>query len=269
MKELYKENYYNGSRIASVWYRLTKYIQPKEYYSSDFTPIETINPSKDKKGIVSFTLFGDEKSDRFWSYLVEPLLTNSRQISRILPGWGLRVYISSSLSSEVYDVLVDADYELVVMNENPKYPFIGLLWRFLVANENLPFLVCDADMLLDDNSWLLTNLNQVSDWLESDKTFFRRKNFPGNMLWPICAGGWGGRPTKDGRAAIPDIKDRLEKYNYNWFGSDESFLYKEVWPLFKKETYYTSYSVAEKGFWVVSVLIIVGVILFLILRKRT
>ena len=132
----------------------------------------------------------------------------------------------------------------------PQQPFNGLLWRFLVASENLPFLVCDADMLIDEQNWFISDFSKVQKWLESDKTFFRRKVFLINMAWPISAGTWGGKPTKDGNAAIPDIKNRLENYNHDWFGSDEAFLAKEVWPLFKKEGYFTDLSKNEKIFYI-------------------
>lgn len=252
-----REGYYNGNRASCTWRRITRYLEPSSSHSTSLDPISIINPNKNKKGIVSFTLFGNGKSERFWTELVEPLLVNAQKINDVLPGWGLRVYISSSLPKRVHEELAKSGYELMVMEEDPKQPYKGLLWRFLVAGEKLPFIICDADMLLDTTQLNLNGLQDVPKWLESDKTFFRRKLFPMNLLWPISAGSWGGKTRANGDAAIPDIKDRIGKYNYDWFGSDESFLSKEAWPLFEKEGYYNSYSKIEIASVILAVIILV------------
>ena len=265
MKEKYREAYYKGDRFSPTWRRFTRYLELSGN-TSHMKPLEIVNPYKDDVGIVSFTLFGDSTTDRFWPRLVEPLLRNAHVAKKVLPGWGLRVYLSSSLPDKVGNALRDAGFELVIMREDPEQPYRGLLWRFLVAAEKKPFIVCDADMLLNEQSLHLNGLQHVPDWLSSDKTFFRRKMFPTNFLWPISAGSWGGKPGKNGRAAIPDIKERIEKYKHNWFGSDESFLAKEVWPLFQKEGYYTSYSTVEILFWILLVIVSLLVV-FIVIKK--
>jgi hypothetical protein len=263
-----KELYFNGSRARSVWSRLTRQTDDRENPADDFASCRTINEQPEREGIISMTLFGKGEGERFWKGLVEPILASAEKIKEILPGWIIRVYISSSLPQKVSDALVAAGCELVVMNPNSKHPYNGLLWRFLAASESVPFVVCDADMRLSDDSPTLNDLRHIPTWLRSDKTFFRRKSFPTNILWPICAGGWGGRPKKNGEPVIPDIKDRLERYNHDWFGCDEAFLTKEVWPLFKKEGYYTSYSLSEKITWVPLALLVVLIIVIVIAKLR-
>tara|TARA_Y100000389_G_scaffold205068_1_gene262671 strand:- start:4141 stop:4944 length:804 start_codon:yes stop_codon:yes gene_type:complete len=255
-----REDYFQGSRLSATWRRATRQIDRKKTFTDNFIPIKILNKKPGKKGVVSFSLFGEGKGERFWKGLVEPIIDNSREINEILPGWIIRVYISSSLPDKVFNVLLSSDCELIVMKPAPNQePFTGLLWRFLVADEDVPFLVCDADMRLSDDSIKLNNLKDVPEWLSSGKPFFRRKGFPSNIMWPICAGGWGGRP-KNGKPAIPNIRNLLERYRHDWFGCDEAFLTQEMWPVFKKEGYYTSYSLAEKIFWVILLVLIVLVI---------
>ena len=262
-----KEQYFSGSRLNATWRRLTRQIDERENPSNNFVPIRTINEHPKKEGIISTSLFGEGTDKRFWDGLVKPILDAATEIEEILPGWVIRIYISSSLPQKIFHALVSKGCELVVMSPSSKQQlYSGLLWRFLVASEDVPFLVCDADMRPNDSSNNLNDLRHVPDWLQSGKTFFRRKCFPTGMLWPICAGGWGGKPKNSGEPAIPDIKDRMEKYSHNWFGCDEAFLTKEIWPLFRKEGYYTSYSSAEKITWVVMALLVILVIIIIITR---
>ena len=267
MRELYLESYYNGSRLGMSWRKFIGYIKRKKINHDNFSPITTINLKPSKKGIISISLFGNDKSDRFWPGLVEPILQTRKTIDGFLPGWVVRVYISSKISQKVYQALLDADCELVVMRDNPSEPFVGLLWRFLVAKEEIPFLVFDADA---DYTWHLGE--REKNWLNSDKPFIRRRLyfvivvlFTGNL----AAGSWGGKPKKDGTAPIPDIKERLEKYSHDWFGCDEAFLNKEVWPLFKKEGYYDIWRSGEKVLYISLIVVLILVILLIIyLRYR-
>ena len=85
----------------------------------------------------------------------------------------------------------------------------------------------------------------------------------------LAAGAWGGKPKKNGTAPIPDIKERLEKYSHDWFGCDEAFLNKEVWPLFKKEGYYDIPHTGEKVLYISLIVVLILVILLIIyLRYR-
>ena len=266
MKELYRESYYNGSRVTASWRRLIRYIKEKKVKTDTFSPITTLNINPSKKGIISISLFGDDTSDRFYPGLVEPIIKIGKKFHEFLPGWVVRVYISSSISQKIYQTLLDVDCELVVMRDNPSEPFIGLLWRFLVAKEKLPFIVTDAD--IDPTSYTFHQAEIDKNWLTTEKPFIRLRT-TSTFLWPLAAGMWGGKPKKDGTAPIPDIKERLEKYSHDWFGCDEAFLTKEVWPLFKKEGYYDVYSTFEKVLYVSIIVILISIIILIIyLRYR-
>lgn len=271
VKESYIEHYYKGSRWVSTLRRLTGSISPRSSPKPLFNIVKTLNSPKNTKGILSFTLFGDDNKKDFWSGLVSPLLLNAKLIDKILPGWTIRVYISSSISQPVHDALIKAGCELMVMNEEKDNAFSGLLWRFLPAGESLPFMVCDADLSIAGSNFFIPGFERIDEWLKSDKPFYRRKCFPINIAWPISAGCWGGKPTKDGKPPVPNIKEILEKYDYNWFGSDEAFLRKEVWPLFKKEGYYTVYTTLERVMGVlliIFILVLVTVIIYKIVKRR-
>ena len=88
MRELYLESYYNGSRLGMSWRKFIGYIKRKKINHDNFSPITTLNLSPSKKGIISISLFGDDKSDRFWSGLVEPILQTRKKYRWISSGMG-------------------------------------------------------------------------------------------------------------------------------------------------------------------------------------
>lgn len=194
-----------------------------------------LNTKPNSKGVVSTCLFGDVDKLEFEQKYLKPLIKNSKIISDVLPGWCLRVYVPRNFSSNIIERLIRCDSEVYVMEIIPTGN-IGTMWRFLPASENKQFISHDADMPLTESSFGITDLSDsVYKWLKSDKIFFQRTLGKVNYMVPISAGMWGAKPTKEGFSAIPDIQERLEKYNSDWFGCDEAFLTKEVYPLFKSK----------------------------------
>lgn len=225
-----------------------------------FEPLKIINKHKNPKGILSVSLFGDENSQIFKEKYLYTLLENAKMLDNIFPGWVIRVYLPSTFSKNIRNKLINYDCELYIMKYDTKEPFLPYLWRFLVASESVPFLVYDADMLITEKTYSVPSLDTAHEWLkDKNKKFFRRKFFIINDAWVLSAGMWGGKPDNEGSQVIPDIKERLTKYHYDTFGTDEVFLSKEIWPLFLKEGFYDAKSYTEK--MLIIILLIVGIII--------
>lgn len=235
--------YYTFIWKKSIFTRVLGLIKKGE--GPDLTIRERINVKPNAAGIFSTSLFNDSPdNEKFQERYFEPLLFSSQKLKEKLPEWTYRVYIAPNFSQSYIEKLTNADCEVFIMDKKPK-GYEGTTWRFLVAAEPKPFLCVDAD---DDIS--LHPIEHLQPWLESkDKTFIRRTtgigtNFVSDTITVgIQAGCWGGKGN-----SIPDIKERLDKYDLRKFGKDEAFLTKEIWPKFKKEGFYKVPS-SNEGFW--------------------
>lgn len=237
------EPYYNGersfaSKIKKIQGKIPLNNIPNK---AAYKVLEIRNPQPHSDGIISYSLFGDFSSERFRKGLIEPLLYNINEMKIKLPGWSSRLYIAKNIPDDIKIELVDAGYELYIMNVPTKGE--GYVWRFLPASENKPFISHDADMRIGK----IINSSQsievvVNDWLKTDKPFLRRKlNLSSFMdIIPVLAGMWGYRPTQNNVNVLSDIKETLEKYNFEGFGMDEAFLTKEIWPKMKTHGYYST-----------------------------
>lgn len=220
-----------------------------------------LNTKPNSKGVVSTSLFGDVDKLEFEQKYLQPLIKNCKIISKVLPGWCFRVYVPRNFSSKIIEILTRCCCEVYVMEIIPTGT-IGTLWRFLPASENKPFISHDADMLLTESSLAIKDLSDsVYKWLKSDKIFFQRTLAIINYMVPISAGMWGAKPTKEGFSAIPDMQERLEKYNSDWFGCDEAFLTKEVYPLFKSKGVFKVRNAIEILFGILIVILILLLII--------
>lgn len=245
MKEHFTEHYYNGKRnfpysIGIWWKRATGSIPVSDKPTYSYDVLEIINHQPKSYGIVSYSLWGDANSERFKTGLLEPLLSNAKQLKLRLPGWTGRIYICENIPLDTRRQLVDAGYELFVMPVASLAE--GYVWRFLAVSENKPVIIHDADMKFVNKELTPDMFTAVQEWMNTDKTFLRRRLNISNFLdiTPIRAGCWGVRPTKDGRIPLANIRDTMEKHVFEGFGTDEAFLTKEVWPIMKKEGYYST-----------------------------
>uniref|UniRef100_A0A6C0LY95 Uncharacterized protein n=1 Tax=viral metagenome TaxID=1070528 RepID=A0A6C0LY95_9ZZZZ len=238
------ETYYNGAdRNKFFLNKITGNIPVNNISNkSAYKVLEIINPQPDSVGVLSYSLFGDSASKRFRPGLIEPLLYNSKEMKTELPGWSSRIYIAKNISDDIKNELVEAGYELYVMNVPTKDE--GYVWRFMPASENKPFVSHDADMRF--SNWMNeTSIGTVvKNWLKTDKPFLRRI-LVSHMhsffnITPILAGMWGSRPQKNKYNSLTDIKETLEKYDFEGFGMDEVFLTREIWPKMKEHGYYSS-----------------------------
>ena len=255
-KEAYKEDYYTGPRTMSTWWRKINGIIPsrRNNNTDSFKVLYILNHQPRSAGIVSYSLFGDSKVERFRKHLLEPLLSNSKKLKENLPLWSSRIYISLNIHENIKNELVNAGYELFVMP--PPYSGEGYAWRFLAGSENKPVVFHDADMLFTSNTFKVIN-----NWLNTNKPFLRRKLTTDNYFFvPISAGCWGIKPLNNKSSPLSDIKSLLDNYIFESFGSDEAFLTKEVWPIMKKEGYYST----EES-WILILIVILSAIALIVL----
>jgi hypothetical protein len=256
-----RENF-DTQRLYSLVNRSRGYIEKCDQHNNNsfFKIKQKYNVNHKSLGVVSTCLFGNLESEEIQKRYLKPLLQNANQISNILPGWVLRIYLSPTISEKIIQLLIDNNCEVYVMTKKPD-GYIGTMWRFLPAAENKPFISYDADMLLEENSLFVPVLaSNINKWLATNKPFFRRRLAHVNILIPISAGMWGAKPINHSTAAIPDIQEIMEQYCDTEFGCDESFLAKEVWPKFNNKGYY---SVSNKLEWIILVVIFLLILILL------
>lgn len=213
--------------------------------------VKTLNEDPDAEGIISYSLYGN------YAKYAPSLYRQLDVIPNYLPKWQPRVYVPIDVPKEVVIELLKRGACVIKLNGGDseeaakarKALKIGIkgheaaLWRFLPAMQTKPFITLDADDSFD------TGLpNKIKRWLASGKQFFGFK--PAELFLPMAAGRWGGRgtalagprvgldqnqdPGYDGSPPIPDMLERINEYCDHWFGFDEAFLKKEIWPIVKK-----------------------------------
>lgn len=234
------------------------------FLNSDFK-VEKIIPSNNPSpsGIISYSLFipkGREISDSFIQRYILPLKENINysKNSTYFKDWVIRVYISPLIYSEFSgNSNVDSNVEFCIMNKESEL-YEGSLWRFLACDEKIPVLFLDADDSLED--FEKKYAIDVEKWLSSSEQFFKRNLSFLSLFIKISAGAWGNKRP------IHNIKARMNMYIKEEFGNDESFLRKEIYPLFQEHGYYTTGYVYN----ILSVLVIVYIltIAFIYFRRK-
>lgn len=205
------------SKSRNYIYRCIGAVSACPFGSETFGVGEIQNFKPDKTGIASYSLYGN------YEKYSPNLLLVVKKIPELLEGWVARVYVGYDTPQTIIDEL-KLDAEVIVMDGIYK-GYEGSLWRFLPAAENLPFVSLDSD---DDFDACLAN--KIKCWLNSNKNF--ASFYSPITLLPLSAGLWGARPF-DNHAAIPDMKERIDKYCEHQFGFDELFLRQEIWPIAK------------------------------------
>jgi len=194
-----------------------------------FAILQILNPQPDASGILSVSLYGDLNVPSNHERYVKPLLANCNRLRKKLPGWVIRVYLSKK--SGLSDELVRKGCEVYIMNDDST----GIFWRFLPAAGDKPFLTHDADMLIGEEGRGIPDLTEgVRKWQMSGKKFYRRALGIINHIVPISGGMFGGIAR-----CVPDILQRMLKYDDQRFGADEIFLKREIWPLFRRDGFYS------------------------------
>ncbi|MEI7986394.1 MAG: hypothetical protein WCI55_12275 [Armatimonadota bacterium] len=189
-------------------------------------------------------------------------------IPSLIPTWQPVVYVPIDIPPHIASEIVSLGGELVILKgtdtiEGGVLGHEAALWRFISAEQTLPFVCLDADDEFDPKL-----VPKIRKWLKSDAQFFIFS--PINAWIPMMAGRWGARgmPAKSERNQIvlhhdsthlvppvPDMLERMNQYCENWFGFDEAFLKKEIWPIVRRTDYYRT------AHWPLTDLLVIGLIL--------
>lgn len=240
-------------KTRNYWRRCLADITPAPF-SKDVYHIVNKYKGKDRVNsehedielIVSYSLYGNYRK------YAPTLFKNADIIREKYPTWQVRVYAAADVPPKIVEILTNKGAEVIVMGPRPPKGHEGALWRFLPASEETPFVSLDADDVISRYT-----IRKIKKWLRSGKRFCILNRY--SFFVPIWAGLWGSRDR-----AIPDIKDRLDKYCEYWFGFDEAFLNKEIYPIVSKYGCWKSSTIPLDTFTLLAISII-GLLMILCL----
>lgn len=218
--QLGKRNFFNRILGRSIESNRPQIFEVERWY----------NRRENLQGVFSVSLYTgksispDEWAERYY----QPLLKNVERVTHSVPNWQYRVYLDPSLEQSCANELVRKGAQVGIMKYG-NFDHSGAVWRFLSASDAPAFLCLDAD----DDPFQTFQKDQIDKWIKSTNSFILVPLYLVNLLVPVSAGSWGGRAN-----IIPDMANRLGKYNHGWFGADEAFLTKEIWPIIKEKGYY-------------------------------
>lgn len=210
-----------------------------------YFPTSTTGDNPNAEGWICFSLYGN------YTKYAPTLYTQLDDIRVKMPTWQARVWTPSDVPTDVINNITSRGAAITIMNggtsqvqaSDPAAPLVGVkghegaLWRFLGATQTKPFVTLDADDKFDPNL-----PSKIKKWLDSEQPFFVFK--PWEILLPMAAGRWGGRGIVDEnnvlQPPIPDMLERMNQYCEHWFGFDEAFLKREIWPIVSRLGVYKS-----------------------------
>ncbi len=250
--------------------RVLSDVAPCPFGKEKFFPIETLGEDPSSEGLICFSLYGN--FDKYAPTLYKQL----DDIPKHLPTWQARVYVPIDTPTEIINEILNRGGMVIKMNggnTQEEAEAVGALqigikgheaatWRFLGATQVKPFITLDAD---DDFDPKLPS--KIDKWLNSGKAFFIFK--PWEILLPMAAGRWGSRGVKlnsesaNITSPIPDMLERINDYCEHWFGFDEAFLKKEMWPRVRKIGVYKS------AYWPINEILIFSIIAIIIASTIT
>lgn len=173
--------------------------------------------------LITFSLWGND-----------PLYTvgairNVEIARQLFPEWTCRFYIANSVPDDVCKKLKELDAELI-LRINPGSTN-SMFWRFEPAAD--PSV--DAMIVRDTDSRLgIREKLAVDEWLESGKKLHVMRDHPYHQV-PMLGGMWGCRPV-----LVPDLFDKINKHinsNPDEKGSDQHFLWSQIFPEFHKDSF--------------------------------
>lgn len=165
--------------------------------------------------IVSFSLYG--QAERYTT----GALVNSELFGWAYPGWRMRIYYNSSVSTDIIRRLRNSGVQLIDMTWSDMNP---MNWRFLAASDPSIAVSCFRDI---DSRLGLREFAAVSAWIESGENVHMIRDHPGHKYHPLMGGMWC---IKAG--VILNMTDLIEKYSKAaHFNADQEFLRAVVWPL--------------------------------------
>ena len=170
------------------------------------------------KKLISISLYGDS------SKYIDGMIANAELISKIFPGWTMRVYCEASIFNIA--PLVKLGCEVILKPKSMIHS--GMFWRFLAAWDDKAERVIfrDADSRLN-----VKEAEAVKAWEKSGLDAHCMKDHPHHACLPISGGMWG---IKCGVLPMHLFRDVLKRSRKNqkrvW---DMEWLRDEVHPLIK------------------------------------
>lgn len=176
------------------------------------------------KGLVSFSLFGDDPNDCYYSGAIK----NAERYHQIWPEWDLWFFVGRSVPDYVLS-------QIKALNPNVSFEFVdepedqtSTWWRFRAIKHSEHDFILFRDV---DSRPILREVMAVEEWIESDPKQFpyhvmRDHQYHGRV---ILAGLWGlKRQAFYNHRAIPDRIDG------DYYGTDQIALQALVWPVCKR-----------------------------------
>lgn len=183
------------------------------------------NDLKNKKKIISFSLFGNS------SAYIEPAVMNVQLVQEVYPGWICRFYVDESVPDEAIERLKSPFSEIIhVRGEEKKLP--KTMWRFLAMDDESAGYVIfrDADSVISRRE-----ATTVAEWINSGCRFHTIRD-SGSHTELILAGLWGAMA-----GSVPNITQKMHGYiqQHGDVGrfTDQYFLRAVVWNYLQQDVY--------------------------------
>ena len=186
--------------------------------------------------VISMSLFGTEP--RYTKGAVQ----NAQLLSRIFPGWSLRIYIPLNTNTTtkinvplpILKLLIDMNVRIHTVDTD-HYNINPRMWRFFIGIDKSVsrFIIRDTDSRL-----LQRDYAEVKQWINSGKGFHCMRDHPSHGGFPIMAGMWGAIGYNFRKViGNSSLLKRLSLYSSAAYLSDQQFLRKEIWPKVQNDIY--------------------------------
>jgi hypothetical protein len=187
------------------------------------------------KCLISYSLWGNLKA-----YCCGAI-QNAKLARDLFPGWTCRFYTAKNVPARVVADLEALGAEIV---QRPvPMGYVGLFWRFGPAYDDPGverFIVRDTDSRLTPR-----DAGMVEEWVESGEPAHIIRDCESHGAWMLGA-TWGLMPGyipefnelisefwQDYHGNDPNIEHGFESQRGRFYGVDQEFLSRKVWPIIK------------------------------------
>ena len=190
------------------------------------------------KKVISFCLWEQDKETRrdqphIEQYYIGAIL-NADIAKKYWEDWICRYYIDSSTVPEslITELKSRDNVEVVLFENNEGY--FSTLWRFYAIGDDLDYVICrDVDSRLN-----VRDKAAVDEWISSNEDFHIMRDHCQHTR-PIAAGMFGAKggvlPNMSELINMARVKSKQQN-QHNWFGIDQLFLEKIIYPYVKKRS---------------------------------
>ena len=186
--------------------------------------------------VIAFSLFGPPADNNWQARYGDGAVSNARLATTVFVGWQVWMYHDDTVPRVILASLALMPHvRLVNMSAEIKFLPNPRSWRFLVASDPRVgrWLIRDIDSRL-----LARDKAAVDEWVTSGARFSIMRDHPGQTVYPINAGMWGG--TRDAAPCLAQLMRQeaagLQACNgckvaSNAYYNDQIFLQRHVWPV--------------------------------------